>query len=112
MSNRRFKILGIAGSLRRASYNRGLLRAAQEVAPSGIDIDTIDLTPIPLYNADVEAQGDPTPVRELKSGLVRPMPCRLPPPSTTTTFPASSRIQSTGPRARPGLPSSGRSRSR
>ncbi len=69
MSSGRFQILGIAGSLRKASYNRGLLRAAREVAPEGVDIDIFDLLPIPLYNGDVEAAGDPAPVRELKERI-------------------------------------------
>ncbi len=67
--SRPFRILGIAGSLRRTSYNRGLLRAAREDAPDGVDIDECDLLPIPLYNGDVEAQGDPPPVRELKEHI-------------------------------------------
>ena len=66
MATGRFQVLGIAGSLRRASYNRGLLRAAEQLAPDGIDVRLFDLLPIPLYNADVEAEGDPAPVRELK----------------------------------------------
>jgi len=49
------EVLGIAGSLRAGSYNRALLRAAQELAPPGMEITTFDLAPIPLYNGDVEA---------------------------------------------------------
>jgi chromate reductase, NAD(P)H dehydrogenase (quinone) len=63
------RVVAIAGSLREASYNRGLLRAAQDVAPRGLTITIRDLAPIPLYNADVEAQGDPQPVAELKSAV-------------------------------------------
>jgi chromate reductase len=62
-------VLGIAGSLRAGSYNRALLRAAQELAPSGMEITAFDLAPIPLYNGDVEAQGDPEPVAALKSAI-------------------------------------------
>ena len=64
------RILGFAGSLRRASFNRGLLRAAVEAAPSGIAVETFDLAPIPPYNADVEAEGDPEPVAALKERIV------------------------------------------
>ena len=60
-------VIGIAGSLRIHSFNRGLLRAAQDVAPAGMQITIMDVTPIPFYNADVEAQGDPAPVAHLKS---------------------------------------------
>jgi chromate reductase len=63
------RVVAIAGSLRASSYNRGLLRAAQDVAPRGLTITIRDLAPIPLYNADVEAQGDPQPVADLKSAV-------------------------------------------
>lgn len=62
-------VIGIAGSLRIHSFNRGLLRAAQDVAPAGMQITIMDVTPIPFYNADVEAQGDPAPVAQLKSAV-------------------------------------------
>jgi chromate reductase len=63
------RILGFAGSLRAGSYNRALLRAAQEVAPAGMTIETYDLAPIPLYNADVEARGFPEPVVAFKAAI-------------------------------------------
>ncbi len=43
-------VLAFAGSLRQGSYNRALLRAAQEIALPGMSIDTFDLSPIPLDN--------------------------------------------------------------
>ncbi len=67
--NGRIQVLGIAGSLRRASYNRGLIRAAEQVVPEGVDFRTFDLLPIPLFNQDVEAEGDPAPVQELKARI-------------------------------------------
>lgn len=63
------RILGIAGSLRRASFNRGLIRAAMEVAPAGITVTAVDLHDIPMYDADVEADGDPPPVATLKRAI-------------------------------------------
>jgi chromate reductase len=60
---------GIAGSLRRLSFNRGLIRAAIELAPPGITVVEYDLLDVPLYNADVEAEGDPEPVRRLKEAI-------------------------------------------
>jgi chromate reductase len=63
------RILGIAGSLRAGSYNRALLRAAQQLAPQGIAIVTFDLDAIPPYNADVEAQGFPAPVVAFKAAI-------------------------------------------
>ncbi len=62
-------VLGIAGSLRAASFNWALLRAAQELAPEGMTIWTFDLAPLPLFNADVETQGDPEPVAALKAAI-------------------------------------------
>jgi chromate reductase len=62
-------VLGIAGSLRAASLNRALLRAAQELAPGGMRIRIFDLVPIPLYNGDVEAAGDPEPVIVWKEAI-------------------------------------------
>ena len=63
------KIVGIAGSLRRASFNRGLLVAAQEVAPAGVTIEIADLSPIPFYNADVELEGVPDTVVALREQI-------------------------------------------
>ena len=48
------KILGIAGSLRKASYNRGALRAAQQVAAPDATIEIFELDEIPLFNQDKE----------------------------------------------------------
>lgn len=62
-------VVGFAGSLRRGSYNRALLRAAVELAPESMEIDILDLAPLPFYNADVEAEGDPEPVRSFKERI-------------------------------------------
>ncbi len=62
-------VLGISGSLRRGSYNTAALRAAQELAPPGMTIETFDLAPIPLYNEDVRQQGFPPPVSELRARI-------------------------------------------
>ncbi|MFD1881232.1 NADPH-dependent FMN reductase [Paracoccus pacificus] len=48
-------ILGLSGSLRRGSYNAGLLRAAAESTPDGVTIRIGDIHQVPLYNADAEA---------------------------------------------------------
>lgn len=62
-------ILAFAGSLRTGSYNRALLRAAQELAPAGMAITSYDIIDVPLYNGDVEAQGDPEPVARFKQAI-------------------------------------------
>jgi chromate reductase len=61
-----FHILAIPGSLRAKSLNRMLIRAAHNLAPEGVEIEIADLNTIPLYSGDVEAEGDPEPVRVLK----------------------------------------------
>jgi len=63
-------IVGIAGSLRRASYNLMLLRAAADVMPEGVSLDIASIRDIPLYDADVEADhGLPEPVQQLKERI-------------------------------------------
>lgn len=65
-----WSVLGISGSLRRDSYNTALLRAAAEVAPSGMTIDVADLSEIPFYNADLEREGGfPGPVIRLRDQI-------------------------------------------
>ena len=68
-SRRPLTIVGIAGSLRRGSYNRGLIQAAIELAPAGVKLVAHGLGDLPLYNADVEASGDPRPVARLKRAI-------------------------------------------
>lgn len=50
------KLLGIAGSLRQASTNRGLLRAAQANLPPDVSLEIADLSDIPFYNQDISAR--------------------------------------------------------
>jgi len=47
------RVFGISGSLRRHSTNSGLLRFAQDHAPSGMEIAIADLHDVPFYNADL-----------------------------------------------------------
>ena len=63
------RILGIAGSLRRHSYNRGVLRAAAELAPEGATIDIFEIDEIPLFSEDDE-QDPPAQVVELKRRIL------------------------------------------
>lgn len=62
------RILGIAGSLRRESYNRAALRAATELVPEGANIETFELDGIPAFNQDEEQQ-PPAKVTELKQRI-------------------------------------------
>jgi chromate reductase len=61
-------VAGIVGSLRRDSYNRWLLRAAQQEAPPTLRIAELGLEGIPLYNPD-GASPPPPAVQQLKTAL-------------------------------------------
>jgi chromate reductase len=64
------RVLGIAGTLRRAAYNRWLLQAAQEGAPSDMEITIFDLADIPMYNQDLDKDGvRPEPVERFKQAI-------------------------------------------
>ena len=64
-------IVAFAGSLRRGSYNRALVRAAVELAPAGMTIEPIESGGLPFYDADVESQVDPPAVAAFKAALLR-----------------------------------------
>jgi chromate reductase len=61
-------ILGFAGSLRKGSYNRALLRAAQELVPKGVNLEIFDLEGIPPFNQDLENQPSEK-VKEFKAKI-------------------------------------------
>ena len=63
------KVLGISGSLRAGSFNSGLLRAAASVLPPNMEMTIFPLHDIPLFNADVEEQGNPAPVNALQQAI-------------------------------------------
>ena len=63
------RIVAFAGSLRRGSFNRALIHAAQELTPDGMTIEPIEIGELPFYNADVEAEGDPSSVVAFKAAL-------------------------------------------
>ena len=63
--NELIRILGIAGSLRRESYNRSALRAATQLVPEDATMEIFELDGIPGFNQD-EEQNPPAKVVELK----------------------------------------------
>jgi chromate reductase, NAD(P)H dehydrogenase (quinone) len=63
------RILGMAGSLRRSSFNAAALRVAQELAPAGMTIEIFDLAQIPMYNEDVRQEGFPPPVADFRARI-------------------------------------------
>ena len=66
-----FKILGISGSLRKASHNTAALRAAAELAPAGVTVTIYEgLGDIPPYDDDVRTgSGYPAPVEAFRAAL-------------------------------------------
>jgi chromate reductase len=65
---KKVKILGFAGSLRKDSYNRSLLRAALELVPKDAELEIFDLEGIPPFNQDLENQ-PPQKVKEFKAKI-------------------------------------------
>ncbi|NJN64533.1 MAG: hypothetical protein HC882_06380 [Acidobacteria bacterium] len=63
-------ILGLSGSLRRASTNSALLRVAGGLMPDDAVLEIFDLHPIPLYDGDVEAEGMPAAVQDPAADLI------------------------------------------
>lgn len=63
------RIRGISGSLRKASFNTGLLRAAREIASEGSEVTILDIGGLPFYDVDLEAGGDPSAVAALKNAI-------------------------------------------
>ncbi len=55
-NNKKIKILGFSGSLRKGSFNKMLLKAVTELAPEEMEIETFDLEGILLFNQDFENQ--------------------------------------------------------
>jgi chromate reductase len=62
-------VLGISGSLRKASWNTIALRAAQKLAPEGMSIEIAEIRDIPFYDGDVEAEGFPASVVALREKI-------------------------------------------
>lgn len=71
MAHNGIEIAAIVGSLRRQSYNRGLLRSAMLTQPDGMHIFEAPIAGIPFYDEDLEQQGEPPTVRDLKRALNR-----------------------------------------
>ena len=68
MSNE-INIIGFTGSLRRNSYNKAALIAAKELLPPCATIEIVDISSIPFFNEDLEAEGVPQAVLDFKRKL-------------------------------------------
>ena len=63
------KVLALCGSLRKGSYNRMALKAASDLKPAAMTIESFDIAPLPPYNEDVRQAGFPRPVEELRAKI-------------------------------------------
>jgi chromate reductase len=64
----KIKVLAFAGSLRKGSYNKALIRVAVDVAPINVAIEVFDLEGMPLFNQEFEANPPPK-VKEFKDKI-------------------------------------------
>jgi chromate reductase len=81
------KILAISGSLRRLSYNRGLLRAAAEHAPEDVEVEIYDdLESLAPYNEDRESD-PPETVKALMAKIREADALLIATPEFNTTLP-------------------------
>lgn len=71
MSERRIEVAAIVGSLRRNSYNRGLLRTAMLLRPDRIHLYEVSIHDLPYFSEDIEARGYPAVVRDFRAQLER-----------------------------------------
>ena len=62
------KILGIAGSLRKGSFNKAALRSAVALTPSHVTLETVDISSFPLFNQD-EENNPPEVIRQFKEKI-------------------------------------------
>jgi len=62
------KILGIAGSLRKASFNKAALRESQKLVPAGASLDILEIDGLPGFNQDDE-KNPPAKVVEMKAKI-------------------------------------------
>lgn len=61
------RILAVSGSLRAASSNTAVLKAAQRLAPTGLEVVLYDgLGRLPHFNPDLDQAEPPRPVRALR----------------------------------------------
>jgi chromate reductase len=63
------QILGISGSLRKASYNTAALRACSELMPAGMSLRITSIADLPLFNQDVFDAGIPEPAKRLRAEI-------------------------------------------
>jgi chromate reductase len=63
------KVVGICGSLRKASFNMAALRACSELMPQGMKLEILNIADVPMYNQDVFDAGLPQPVQRVRNAI-------------------------------------------
>ena len=81
------RILGFAGSLRKNSFNKALLRAARELLPENATLEIFDLEGIPLFNQDKENGELPERVKEFKGKVEKSDAILIATPEYAKSFP-------------------------
>ncbi len=71
VSERRIEVAALIGSLRRNSYNRGLLRSAMLLRPDSIHLYEVTIHDLPYFSEDIEQRGNPAVVRDFRAQLDR-----------------------------------------
>ena len=69
-SEENVRILALAGSYRKGSFNQALLTAIKELAPAGVEVVDFDLRTVPFFDQDLEEAGAPQSVDDLKAAVV------------------------------------------
>ena len=69
MPEKNLNIVSFAGSLRKGSISRRLLKSSIELTPSAMNITELDIEEIPMFNADLEDAGTPSAIVELKKSV-------------------------------------------
>ena len=66
---KQFHVVAVPGSLRQASLHKMLAHAAQELAPENMSVEVLDISDLPLFNADLEVDGFPAPVEAFREKI-------------------------------------------
>src|SRR5687768_16918521 len=71
MAGKKFKLLGLSGSIRRQSYCKAILETIREQVSADTVVTNFDLEPIPPYNQDIDNEKDyPAPIRDLRRAVI------------------------------------------
>ena len=71
MADTNLQVLGICGSLRKASFNMAALRACGELLPRGMSLRITSIAELPMFNQDVFDAGLPDPVKRFRSEVAQ-----------------------------------------